>query len=142
MSKNEKDEEPVHHSSGFTLTQRTPEGIRSNNREDPTLNFWEDGNGSGTEKYDAYSHIGWHTKTPLDFYRKSWQPFIKSYNHNDKEPVSHPNGFQNLGQKKWYWNYINQGATEKEFYDRARKPELGVDHAHDQEPVEHSNGFS
>jgi len=55
-----------------------------------------DGNGSDGEKLDAYWHIGEQTKSSDAFDNRSKQPWVKSWNHNDGEPVSHPNGFHNL----------------------------------------------
>ena len=48
--------------------------------KDPRKNFWEDGNGSGTEKADAYQHLAWNSKTEKQFNWKAMQPFIKNYN--------------------------------------------------------------
>lgn len=122
---------------------------------DPTLNFWEDGNGSRNEKADAFYHLEKHSKNALDFHRKAWQPFIKSYNHKDAEPKGHWTDIQGLGQaeqdrshhhrhqkthkngKKWYWweLALNNKKTE-DFYRAARKPEIPSDNHNDTEPAE------
>jgi hypothetical protein len=48
--------------------------------ENPEKNFWEDGNGSGSEKMDAYSHLAKNSKDEAEFHWKARQPFIKSFN--------------------------------------------------------------
>ena len=79
--------------------KRSPEATKSNNNVEPNLNFWEDGNGSGSEKVDAYGHIAHDSKDTADFENKARQPFIKSHNAGDKEPKSHPNGITSLSHK-------------------------------------------
>lgn len=63
-----------------------------NNDAEPWKNFWEDGNGSGTEKFDAFSHAAWSAKDAHTFHNRARQPWIKNYNFDDSEPMSHRMG--------------------------------------------------
>ena len=104
-----------------------------NNDREPRKNFWEDGNGSGTEKADAYFHIGWSAKDNKEFNFRARQPWIKNYNRYDPEPKFHNNGMtvqldnQNfMGVKKRdYWFHENEESkTADEFHKRAAKPTI------------------
>jgi hypothetical protein len=57
-----------------------------NNDPEVTKNYWEDGNGGGSEKMDAWDHLAWHSKDLPEFYHRAKQPFIKSFNQPDAEP--------------------------------------------------------
>ena len=105
---NHQDSEPTYHNNGFhSLNQRSDLGLKHNNHVEPTLNYWEDGNGSGSEKADAYHHMGWHSKSAEQFYNWARQPYIKSFNDYDSEPVYHSNGFHSLGQQQGkYTSYL------------------------------------
>jgi len=61
--------------------------------------YWTNGNGSGSEKLDAYGHIEAWSKDEADFNKKAKQPWIGSNNKGDSAPVSHWNGFT-LSQNK------------------------------------------
>ena len=96
--------------------KRSPEGTKNNNNVEPNLNFWEDGNGSGSEKVDAYSHIAHDAKDTADFENKARQPFIKSHNAADKEPKSHPNGITSLSHKNMVTGEQSFDNYMKEFH--------------------------
>ena len=91
-----RDSQIMKHNNGFTFSQGNVDagriGGELNMDEDPRKNFWEDGNGSGTEKADAYQHLSWNSKNADEFHWKSRQPFIKNYNFGDREPTHHNNG--------------------------------------------------
>lgn len=73
LSRNDRDDEPMDHPDGFsTLAQRSKYGEKVNYHDNPTFNFWEDGNGSGSEKADAFYHIEKHAKDSDQFYLRSW----------------------------------------------------------------------
>ena len=59
------DKEPKTHSNGITSLNelnRSDWGTQLNNHPNPWFNNWEDGNGSGNEKMDAFNHIAWASK--------------------------------------------------------------------------------
>ena len=63
--------------------------------------YYVDGNGGGSEKSDAYWHIGNETKKSADFDDWAWKnPAIHNVNYWDKEPMSHSNGITSLNQQQ------------------------------------------
>jgi len=108
--------------------------------QDPHKNFWEDGNGSGSEKMDAWSHLATNSQTAEQFYTKARQPFIKSYNMDDAEPLDHPNGFHNLAQLDAehvdYWQTLDMASkNSRDFFSAARRPDMEAGSRLDEEPT-------
>lgn len=104
-SYNDGDEEAYTHPMGSTFAQQESE--------------WTDGNGAGSEKADYWWHIDRHQTYTGENYKfddKASKPTkeLKSWNHDDTEPQSHPNGFtanaQQAGKRKnlaQWWTHGN-----------------------------------
>jgi len=78
---------------GFTLSQATNfDGVPGKfiTGQQP---YWNNGNGGGSEKLDAYGHFAAWSSSESDFNSKAKQPWIASANKGDNAPISHPLGF-------------------------------------------------
>ena len=92
-SDNKGDKAPKSHMNGFTLGQTEDFSGVPGQFVTGQKPFWENGNGNGSEKLDAYGHIAKWSTGENDFNTKAKQPWIASANKGDSAPVSHPLGF-------------------------------------------------
>jgi len=76
---------------------------------------WTNGNGLGTEKWDAFSEIAFDSKTQDEFNESTRQPFLASMNAEDSEPVDQNaydlvrKGFQQVKGTPYVSYVQNQG---------------------------------
>ena len=70
-------QEPSWHGESSQLPYWHNQGIKP---------WWDNGNGAGTEKFDAYGHIAFWAKDEDDFNERARQPWISSANEADLEP--------------------------------------------------------
>jgi len=112
-------------------------GRTTNNHPNAWFNNWEDGNGSGSEKMDAYHHLAWASKDQNEFYTRARQPLIKAWNMEDKEPVPKAEWLQTKGKLRWqdYWQLEDWNSnTADEFNRKAAKPWLPASNYFDVQP--------
>jgi len=54
--------------------------------------WWHDGNGGGSEKWDAWEEIARFSDNQTHFHEQAKQPWIRSGNAGDIEPTHHSAG--------------------------------------------------
>ena len=100
--------------NGPDAEPKTDPGYMAQISSDQQPVHWADGGGIyGSEKLDAYGHIGKNTKGAEKFADGASQPFINAGNGPDKAPVTGPD--YRWAQKQWYTS--PNGGSELEDVD-------------------------
>jgi len=100
--------------NGPDAEPKTDPGYMAQISSDQQPIHWADGGGIyGSEKLDAYGHIGKNTKGAEKFADGASQPFINAGNGPDKAPVTGPD--YRWAQKQWYTS--PNGGSELEDVD-------------------------
>lgn len=163
---NHNDSEPLWHPNGITSSAQM-----KNNKKKNLAQWWTQGNGQGSEKWDgieeaarfADSEDGFHKKVNLQ------GNFIPAINDADSEPTAHSNGFTaasqvgassqaqlNSGSKWWThgngqgsekWDAAEEAArfstTQEEFDQKMKNGNMIPNlNGNDGEPEGHPNGFT
>ena len=88
---------PTGHPMGFTaqIGQNSRAQLGGKNAPQALTQWWTQGNGQGTEKWDAWEEAARFSSDQDDFEKKAALQgyFLPSHNGADGEPSTHPMGF-------------------------------------------------